>query len=132
ERGGAASDISGLSEEEMLQMAMAASLEQGAAEAPQDDGAAYVVTDEPADGAEGSCRIQFRLPDGTRSVREREDDRAEVGIPPEGHIIDEGQDGRGGGARGGYDTGQVYLEPMSGPPSREDQSTWLPAGVTAI
>lgn len=67
--GGAASDISGLSEEEMLQMAMAASLEQGAAEAPQDDGAAYVVTDEPADGAEGSCRIQFRLPDGTRSVR---------------------------------------------------------------
>ena len=67
--GGAAADLSGLSEEEMLQMAMAASLEQGAAGPPQDDGDVYVVTDEPADGAEGSCRIQFRLPDGTRSVR---------------------------------------------------------------
>ena len=71
--GGGGADISGLSEEEMLQMAMAASLEQGAAAAsaapPQDDGAAYALTDEPADGAEGSCKIQFRLPDGTRTVR---------------------------------------------------------------
>jgi len=53
--------ISEMSEEEMLQMAMEASLEQ----APQDNAVSYPLTDEPAVGV----KIQFRMPDGTRAVR---------------------------------------------------------------
>ncbi|KAK1749026.1 hypothetical protein QTG54_000965 [Skeletonema marinoi] len=53
--------ISEMSEEEMLQMAMEASLEQ----APQNNVVSYPLTDEPAVGV----KIQFRMPDGTRAVR---------------------------------------------------------------
>jgi len=53
--------ISEMSEEEMLQMAMEASLEQ----APQNNAVSYPLTDEPAVGV----KIQFRMPDGTRAVR---------------------------------------------------------------
>lgn len=53
--------ISEMSEDEMLQMAMEASLEQ----APQNNAVSYPLTDEPAVGV----KIQFRMPDGTRAVR---------------------------------------------------------------
>jgi ataxin-3 len=54
--------ISQMTEEEMLQMAMEASLEQ----APQkNDTISYPLTEEPAVGV----KIQFRMPDGTRAVR---------------------------------------------------------------
>ena len=53
--------ISEMSEEEMLQMAMEASLEQ----APQNNAVSYPLTDEPAVGV----KIQFRMPDGIRAVR---------------------------------------------------------------
>eukprot|EP00580_Thalassiosira_gravida_P001570 CAMPEP_0201610588 /NCGR_PEP_ID=MMETSP0492-20130828/17247_1 /ASSEMBLY_ACC=CAM_ASM_000837 /TAXON_ID=420259 /ORGANISM="Thalassiosira gravida, Strain GMp14c1" /LENGTH=351 /DNA_ID=CAMNT_0048076455 /DNA_START=68 /DNA_END=1123 /DNA_ORIENTATION=+ len=63
-RGG--NDTSQMSEDEMLQMALAASLEQPV---PSMSDRAYALTDEPADGAPGAVKIQFRLPDGTRAVR---------------------------------------------------------------
>lgn len=53
--------ISEMTEEEQLQMAMEASLEQ----ATQNDAVSYPLTEEPADGV----KIQFRLPDGSRAVR---------------------------------------------------------------
>eukprot|EP00986_Skeletonema_menzelii_P000018 scaffold5_cov144-Skeletonema_menzelii.AAC.4 len=53
--------ISEMTEEEQLQMAMEASLEQ----ATQNDSVSYPLTEEPADGV----KIQFRLPDGSRAVR---------------------------------------------------------------
>ena len=59
-------DVSGLSEEDMLQMAMAASLEQSTT--PLNSSQSYELTEEPAEGA-GVVKIQFRLPDGTRAVR---------------------------------------------------------------
>lgn len=65
--GGTNNDMSGMTEEEMLQMAVAASLEQSAA--PPASDRAYVLDDEPAQGTPGACRIQFRMPDGTRVVR---------------------------------------------------------------
>lgn len=52
--------ISEMTDDEMLQMAMEASLEQ----APQET-VSYPLTDEPAVGV----KIQFRMPDGTRAVR---------------------------------------------------------------
>jgi len=65
--------VSLMSEEEMLQMAMAASLEQSA---PSRSERAYELTEEPAEGAPGAVKIQFRLPDGTRAVRRfRNDDQ---------------------------------------------------------
>ena len=51
--------ISEMTEDEMLQMAMQASLEQ----APQKTD--YPLTEEPADGV----KIQFRMPDNQRQVR---------------------------------------------------------------
>lgn len=57
-----------MTEEEMLQMAMAASLEQQSAPASKSE-RAYELADEPAEGAPGVIKIQFRLPDGTRAVR---------------------------------------------------------------
>ena len=66
--GGGNNDLSGLSEEEMLAMAMSASLEQHAAPTTKSE-RSYELTDEPADGTPGTCKIQFRLPDGTRQVR---------------------------------------------------------------
>ena len=66
--GGGSNDLSGLSEEEMLAMAMSASLEQHAAPTTKSE-RSYELTDEPAEGTPGACKIQFRLPDGTRQVR---------------------------------------------------------------
>lgn len=54
--------ISEMTEEEMLQMAMQASLEQTS---QQNDAVAYPLTEEPANGV----KIQFRMPDGSRAVR---------------------------------------------------------------
>ena len=56
-----------MTDDEMLQMAMAASLEQLG---PTEINKSYELTDEPADDAEGAVKIQFRLPDGTRAVRQ--------------------------------------------------------------
>ena len=61
--------VSQMTEEEMLQMAMAASLEQQSAPTQNGGTHSYELTDEPADGAPGAVKIQFRLPDGTRAVR---------------------------------------------------------------
>eukprot|EP00584_Thalassiosira_punctigera_P005075 CAMPEP_0172534000 /NCGR_PEP_ID=MMETSP1067-20121228/6525_1 /TAXON_ID=265564 ORGANISM="Thalassiosira punctigera, Strain Tpunct2005C2" /NCGR_SAMPLE_ID=MMETSP1067 /ASSEMBLY_ACC=CAM_ASM_000444 /LENGTH=356 /DNA_ID=CAMNT_0013318727 /DNA_START=185 /DNA_END=1255 /DNA_ORIENTATION=- len=58
--------VSSMSEEEMLAMALAASLEQPES-APSDS--AFELAEEPAEGTTGAVRIQFRLPDGTRAVR---------------------------------------------------------------
>mmetsp|Transcript_4367 Transcript_4367/g.9533 ORF Transcript_4367/g.9533 Transcript_4367/m.9533 type:complete len:352 (-) Transcript_4367:87-1142(-) len=63
-RGG--NDTSQMSEDEMLQMALAASLEQPS---PSMSDRAYALTEEPEDGAPGAVKIQFRLPDGTRALR---------------------------------------------------------------
>lgn len=65
--GGGGNDVSGMTEDEMLQMAMAASLEPSAPPSKSDQ--SYVLDDEPAEGTPGACKIQFRLPDGTRAVR---------------------------------------------------------------
>jgi ataxin-3 len=53
--------LSEMTEEEMLQMAMEASLEQE----PPNDAVSYPLMEEPAVGV----KIQFRMPDGTRTVR---------------------------------------------------------------
>jgi ataxin-3 len=54
-----------MTEEQMLQMALAASLEQPVSRAEE----TVELTPEPQAGAEGAVRIQFRLPGGKRSVR---------------------------------------------------------------
>jgi ataxin-3 len=54
-----------MTEDEMLQMALAASLELPVASAAQ----TVELTAEPPAGGEGVVRIQFRLPGGERSVR---------------------------------------------------------------
>lgn len=63
--------IDGLTEDEMLQLALAASLEPSSLEArmPPTQAAAVALTDEPPAGKAGSCLIQFRMPNGSRSVR---------------------------------------------------------------
>jgi ataxin-3 len=60
-------DYAGLTEEEQMQMAIAASMEPVAA-APAND-IMPPLTEEPAGGTEGAVRIQFRLPGGGRAVR---------------------------------------------------------------
>jgi UBX domain len=55
--------IEGLTEEEMLQMALAASMEPASAPVSVE------LTAEPPAGSPGAVRIQFRLPDGRRAVR---------------------------------------------------------------
>ena len=55
--------IEGLTEEEMLQMALAASME------PTTVPEKVELTPEPPAGTAGAIRIQFRLPNGGRSVR---------------------------------------------------------------
>ncbi|KAG7355876.1 Josephin domain protein [Nitzschia inconspicua] len=55
--------IEGLTEEEMLQMALAASME------PTPAAVRVELTAEPPAGSDGAVRIQFRLPDGRRAVR---------------------------------------------------------------
>lgn len=59
-------NMGGLSEEEMLQMALAASLEP---EKKLEDNVVVPLSDEPAQGTAGAVRIQFRLPGGGRAVR---------------------------------------------------------------
>jgi hypothetical protein len=59
--------IQGLTEEEMLQMALAASLDNSSPATPSET--VVALTDEPPAGMPGSCRIQFRLPNGSRAVR---------------------------------------------------------------
>lgn len=59
--------IQGLTEDEMLQMALAASLENPSPTVSTN--ATVTLTDEPPAGTPGSCRIQFRLPNGNRAVR---------------------------------------------------------------
>jgi len=72
--------LEGLTEDEMLQMALAASMQEEenlglGANREQQQNASDVnfnnieVPPEPAAGAEGSVRIQFRLPDGKRTMR---------------------------------------------------------------
>jgi ataxin-3 len=58
--------MEGMSEEEMIQMALMASMEttQQSSTAPT-----VALTEEPAAGVAGAVRIQFRLPDGSRAVR---------------------------------------------------------------
>jgi len=59
--------IEGLTEDEMLQMALTASLEPATATATL--GENITLTTEPQAGTPGAARIQFRLPNGFRSVR---------------------------------------------------------------
>ena len=71
--------MSGLTEDEMIQLAMSASLQpfseknQSSASASASlldiDFSTVIVAPEPAQGAEGAIRIQFRLPDGKRLTR---------------------------------------------------------------
>lgn len=60
--------IEGLSEEEQIAIAMQQSLEPSpmARNVTEDD---FEIPEEPPKGEKGSCRIQLRLPDGTRMVR---------------------------------------------------------------
>lgn len=69
--------VSDMSEDELLQMALAASLEQP--EPSDSHNSAYDLTEEPTEGAPSSVKIQFRLPDGTRTVR-RFSESAPVGM----------------------------------------------------
>jgi ataxin-3 len=63
------SPIEGLTEDEMLQMALEASLENTSPPTMSTEVATVPLTDEPPAGTQGSCRIQFRLPNGSRAVR---------------------------------------------------------------
>jgi ataxin-3 len=58
-----ANDLGDMTEEEMLQMALAASLEPNTKEERVE------LTPEPAAGSSGAVRIQLRLPSGGRSLR---------------------------------------------------------------
>lgn len=58
--------IEGLTEEEMLQMALAASMEPNTTSTQS---SIVKLTVEPPTGTAGVATIQFRLPDGRRSVR---------------------------------------------------------------
>ncbi len=68
-------NIDGLTEDEMLQMAMAASLQADAFAVPTKDSSPSLNLDdvnlmpEPAQGVEGVVRLQFRLPNGQRLTR---------------------------------------------------------------
>jgi len=59
--------IEGLTEDEMLQMALTASLEPATATATLGENIALTI--EPQADTPGTARIQFRLPNGSRSVR---------------------------------------------------------------
>ena len=61
-----ANQIEGLTEDEMLQMALAASLETTATATPNKT---VTLTSEPAKGSPNTATIQFRLPTGSRSIR---------------------------------------------------------------
>jgi ataxin-3 len=59
-------NVSEMTEEEMLNAAIAASMDQST---PSNNDRDYELTEEPAEGAPRAVKIQFRLPDGTRPVR---------------------------------------------------------------
>ena len=68
--GGWEKSVSEMTEDEMMQFAMAASLEQQTAPSTMGESAfEYELTEEPPEGAPGAVKIQFRLPDGTRAMR---------------------------------------------------------------
>ena len=72
--GGNSFNIEGLSEEEMIQMAMAVSMQADEPSSPQDKTGSVNLDDvkltpEPSPGTDGAVRIQFRLPNGTRVAR---------------------------------------------------------------
>ena len=58
--------IEGLTEEEMLQMALSASLQQTEAPTPEEN---VTLTAEPEKGTPNVATLQFRLPNGKRAVR---------------------------------------------------------------
>jgi Ataxin-3 len=60
--------IGDLTEEEQIQLALAASMEPTVAAAANDDSIIIDLTPEPPAGKD-ACRIQFRLPDGSKKVR---------------------------------------------------------------
>jgi ataxin-3 len=60
--------VEGLSEDEQLQIALMASMEQSKP-MPRVVSEGVTVPPEPAEGTPGAARIQFRLPDGRRMVR---------------------------------------------------------------
>lgn len=72
---GSAVDVANMTEEEMLQMAMQASLETAAGGVGGNDNDAIAIDDdvpvppEPEASDKDAVRIQFRLPDGNRVVR---------------------------------------------------------------
>jgi ataxin-3 len=74
--GGNGKHVSEMTEQEMLDAAIAASMEQSA---PSNYDRDCSLTEEPEEGAPGSVKIQFRLPDGTRAVR-RFDSSNPVGV----------------------------------------------------
>lgn len=59
-------DLSGLTEEEMLQIALAESLQQSTASSAEK---LVELTPEPAADAAGVVKLQFRMPNGSRCVR---------------------------------------------------------------
>ena len=69
-------NVSEMTEEEMLHAAIAASMDQST---PSKNDRDYKLTEEPAEGAPGAVKIQFRLPDGTHPVR-RFDSSNPVGV----------------------------------------------------
>lgn len=65
---GASLSTNNMTEEEMLQMALAASMEQNFPEM-KEAGEEIHLTPEPSASDAGTVRIQFRLPDGARAIR---------------------------------------------------------------
>ena len=62
--------IEGLTEEEQIAMAVHHSLQSSSPpNALQNVAKEYPIPDEPAKGEKGSCRIQLRMPDGSRVIR---------------------------------------------------------------
>ena len=72
-------NIEGLTEEEMLQMAMAASMQELDKDIVPTSKETYDIQPEPSVDAPGSMRIQFRLPTGKRQER-RFDKNEKVGV----------------------------------------------------
>ena len=66
---GSAIAIDGLTEDEQIAMAMMQSLEPGEPVARTVTEDHFGIPEEPSKGEKGSCRIQLRMPDGSRLVR---------------------------------------------------------------
>ena len=82
--------IEGLTEDEMIEMALTASLEPTTATTPEE---IVILTSQPAKGTPDVANIQFRLPNGTRTVRRflKSDSVAMVYA----YVESESDDGRG-------------------------------------